>query len=439
MIDAETIVNARWVLPVAPPEAVLGHHSVVIDNGVIVAVEPTARAIKKYRAKEIIDLSNHAVIPGLVNSHTHAAMTLLRGYADDLPLEAWLNDYIWPAEAKWIDAPFIRAGMRLALAEMLRGGTTCFNDMYFFPDIVAECVEEAGSRASVGMIVIDFPTVWARDADEYLEKGLAVHDRFRHASRIVTAFAPHAPYTVSDGPLERIGVLAEELDLQIHMHVHETAHEVEEATSRLGMRPLERLDQLQLVSPRLQAVHATQLLDAEIDLLAVRGAHVVHCPESNQKLASGACPVKRLLGAGVNIALGTDSAASNDDLDMLGETRSAALFAKSASGDPTALPAHLALAAATLSGARALGIEQNVGSIEPGKAADLVAVDLRAPSTQPVYDPMDSVVYSASRDQVSDVWVAGRRLLENGRLTTLDLEAVLAEAVEWGERISAAR
>ena len=432
----------RWLVPVqssnpVPEQQVKENHGVAIDSGRIAAVDTREKLVESYTSSSVVELSDHVLIPGLVNAHTHSAMTLLRGYADDLPLMEWLSQHIWPAEAKWVNTEFVRVGTDLAIAEMIRSGTTCFNDMYFFPDITASQCEKAGMRACVGMIVIDFPTVWASDADEYIHKGLQVRDELRHASLVTAAFAPHAPYTVSNQPLEKIGVLAEELDCQIHMHVHETAHEIEESNARYGMRPLERLDQLGLVSPRLVAVHMTQLLPAEISTLADRGVNVVHCPQSNLKLASGFCPVNQLLEQKINVALGTDGASSNNDLDMIGETQSAALLAKAVSADPSAMNAHQALYAATRAGAIALGLDQETGSIKTGKSADLVAIDLSDPATQPVFHPLSQLVYSASRNQVTDVWIAGNQVLKHRVLTKMDHDAVLSNAREWGLKIHA--
>jgi 5-methylthioadenosine/S-adenosylhomocysteine deaminase len=363
-------------------------------------------------------------------------MTLMRGLADDLPLMTWLQEHIWPAEQKLVSAEFVQDGSLLACAEMLRGGTTCFNDMYFFAEETVRAVEQAGMRAVIGLIVIDFPSAWAQDADEYLRKGLELHDRLHNHGLITTAFAPHAPYSVSDEPLQRIATLAEELDIPIHMHVHETAEEVERAHSETGRRPLQRLDDLGLLNPRLLAVHMTQLDDKEIARCAETGVHVVHCPESNLKLASGFCPVQQLHEAGINVALGTDGAASNNDLDMWGEMRSAALLAKGVAADAMALPAERALRMATLDGARALGLEEEIGSLEIGKAADVIAVNLNDVSTQPVYHPLSQLVYATSREQVREVWVAGRHLLKDGQLTTLEADDLLGRARHWQTRIA---
>ena len=438
MERVDSLIKARWVVPVAPREAVLEQHAVAVRGGRIVAVLPQADADAAYRADATFELSDHALVPGLVNAHTHAAMSLFKGLADDLPLMEWLEGHIWPAEARFVGDRFVRDGTRLAIAEMLRGGTTCFNDMYFFPDEAARTAADAGMRAVIGLIVIDFPTVWARDADEYLAKALEVADQVKDDPLVATAFAPHAPYTVSDDPLERIRVLADELDIPVHIHLHETAGEVERAVVEDGVRPLARLDRLGLVNARLLAVHMTQLEPDEIALVAERGAHVVHCPDSNLKLASGFCPVARLAEAGAALALGTDGAASNNDLSMLAEMRTASLLAKAVAGDASALPAATALEMATLGGARALGLDDTIGTLEVGKAADLVAVDLGELESQPTYHPISQIVYAVDRHQVSHVWIAGRLLLKERELLTLEAEALAATAREWGARVAEA-
>ena len=435
MIEVDTLLYARWVVPVQPSGLVLENHCLAIDDGRIVALVANDDAVQRYTGREVRELRHHALIPGLVNAHTHAAMNLFKGLADDLPLMEWLHGHIWPAEQRWISETFVRDGTKLAIAEMLRGGTTCFNDMYFYPDEVARVASASGIRVSLGLIVVDFPTVWASDASEYIAKGTAVHDRLRDDPLITTAFAPHAPYTVSDEPLRRIATLAEELDVPIHMHVNETADEVTKSVASHGMRPIERLERLGLLSERLLAVHMTQASDDDIARFAHHGAHVVHCPESNLKLASGYCPVDAFHAAGVNVALGTDGAASNNDLDMLAEARTAALLAKAASTSPGTLPAEHALHMATLAGARALGLDHDIGSLEVGKAADVVALDFAMVEMQPVYHPISQLIYAANRQQVSDVWVAGRQLLNTGTLTTLDAMELIKNAQQWRERI----
>ncbi|UZR29725.1 TRZ/ATZ family hydrolase [Methylococcus mesophilus] len=431
----DTLITARWIIPVEPDGVTLEHHALAIDRGRIADLLPTTEALVKYQPRRIERLEHHALIPGLVNAHTHAAMTLLRGVADDLPLMQWLQEHIWPLEQKWIGEAFVRDGVQLAMAEMIRGGVTCFNDMYFFPEVVAREAVRAGMRAAVGMIVVDFPTAWAGDADEYLRKGLALRDDYRHEPLIATVFAPHAPYTVSDEPLARIRTWSEELDCPVHIHLHETADEIHRSGQQYGMRPLKRLDQLGLVGPHLIGVHMTQLEDGEIARLAETGASVVHCPESNLKLASGFCPAAKLLAAGINVALGTDGAASNNDLDLLGETRTAALLAKAVANDAAALPAHQALRMATLNGAAALGLAAETGSLAVGKSADVVAIGLEHIESLPIYNPVSDLVYAAGRQQVTDVWVAGRQVLKRRELLTLDAAEIREKTLIWRDKL----
>ncbi len=435
MITVDTLLHCRWIAPVEPVAQVLEHHTLVIHEGRILDLLPSDRARASYRATMEHELDTHLLIPGFVNAHTHAAMSLLRGLADDLPLHEWLNGHIWPAESRWVNEEFVHDGTQLAMAEMLRGGTTCFNDMYYFPNVTARAASGCGMRACIGLIVIDFPTVWAADSAEYISKGLAVHDHYHGDPLIRTLFAPHAPYTVSDAPLSHLRILADELDLGIHMHVQETAGEVDQAVELTGKRPLVRLHELGLVAPDLLAVHMTQLTSEEIAEFAAAGAHVVHCPESNLKLASGICPAQALLAAGINVALGTDGAASNNDLDMIGEMRTAALLGKIASNDASALPAYTVLRMATLNGAIALGLGDQIGSLVKGKWADLAAINLDTLETQPLFDPVSQLVYASSREQVTDVWVAGVQLLKKRQLTTLDGADILERAHAWQRRI----
>ena len=430
------VIHAGWVIPVEPDGEIYSDHTIVVDDTRISAIMPTAQWRAPTHPVTEITCPEHVLIPGLINAHTHAAMSLFRGMADDRPLMEWLEQHIWPAESACVDRGFVRDGTRLAAAEMLLGGTTCFNDMYFFPDETAAAAIEAGIRAVVGMIVIDLPSAWASNIDEYFRKGQAVHDRYRAHPLITSAFAPHAPYTVDDAALKRIATLAEELDLPVHIHLHETADEIDAAVAATSVRPLRRLEGLGLVSPRLIAVHMTALEASELELLRRTGTHVVHCPESNLKLASGFCPVAELLEHEINVACGTDGAASNNDLDMLSEMRTASLLAKGLARDPCALPAATALRMATYNGAKALAMEADIGSLEVGKLADIVAIDLGDARARPLYDPMSQVVYSAHRDQVQQVWVGGRHVVQNGQLASLDAGALRASADHWQRRIS---
>jgi len=435
-VAIDLLIRPEWIIPIEPAGVTLSEHAIAIDRGKILAIKPDAEARVAWLPRQTVTLPRQVVMPGLVNAHTHAAMSLLRGYADDLPLMRWLNEHIWPAEAKHADAGFVRAGTLLACAEMLRGGITTFNDMYFFPEAAAEAALVSGMRASLGMIAIEFPTRYAADPDDYLAKGLAVRDRHSGESRLSFCLAPHAPYTVSDKTFEKIATLADQLEIPIHIHLHETAHEIEESLKLHGVRPLERLHRLGLLSPQLIAVHAVHLTGAEIELLGRHGCHLAHCPTSNMKLASGIAPLAAAVTGGVNISLGTDGAASNNRLDMFHELRHAALLAKVASLDAQAFGAHAALAAATLGGARALGLDARIGSLLPGKDADLCAIDLGEWDQQPCYDPASHVVYVAGREHVTHTWVGGDLLMSGGIPSQINVSELLDIAGLWHTRLT---
>lgn len=434
-IKIDTLLEARWIIPVEPAGAVLHDYAIAIDQGVIQSILPNAEARLQFAPKERIVLSNHALIPGLVNLHTHAAMSLMRGLADDLPLMEWLNNHIWPTESKHMNADFVLDGTGLACAEMLKGGTTCFNDMYFFPEASAQAALSIGMRAAIGMIIIDFPTVYASDADDYLAKGLAMRDEYRHHPLLSFCFAPHAPYTVGDKTFTNILTYAEQLDLSIHIHLHETDIEIRNSLKTSGLRPIERLHKLGLFSPNLIAVHMIHLTSEEIGLIGDQGCSVAHCPSSNLKLASGFAPIPALLRQGINVGLGSDSAASNNRLDMFEEMRLAALLAKAQSSKAEELPAHQALQMATLNGARALGLGDRTGSLVVGKMADITAVDFSRLELLPCYDPISHLVYSADRQHVSHVWIDGKMLLNERQFTTLDEQELLHRVAFWQDRI----
>jgi 5-methylthioadenosine/S-adenosylhomocysteine deaminase len=436
MKAVDTLLEARWVIPVEPHGVVLDDHAVALAGDTIADVLPIDAARQKYGSAARVALAEHALIPGLVNAHTHNPMTLMRGLADDLPLMTWLQQHVWPAEARVMGPEFVRDGVELAIAEMLRGGTTCCSENYFFPDVQAATYLRHGFRAVVGLPFIEFPSAWARTRDEYFDKNLAVHDEYRGEALIATTLAPHAPYTVADETFARIRMLSDQLDLPVHIHVHETAHEVDEGRKLHGMRPFARLQALGLVNDHLIAVHMTQLTDAEIAACAESGVSVVHCAESNLKLASGFCPAEKLRRAGANVAIGTDGCASNNDLDMFGEMRTAALLAKGVAGDASAFDAGYALQAATLNGARAIGLGDRIGSIVAGKQADLAAVRLDALESQPVYHPLSQLVYATARAQVSDVWIGGVRKVAHGAVLGLDADALRANARFWQARLA---
>ncbi|SDY26134.1 TRZ/ATZ family hydrolase [Pseudomonas salomonii] len=431
----DLLLLPTWLVPVEPAGVVLKEHGLGIRDGRIAFIGPRAAALK-LAASEVRELPGMLLSPGLINAHGHAAMSLFRGLADDLPLMTWLEKHIWPAEAKWVDEAFVRDGTDLAIAEQLKGGITCFSDMYFYPKVASDCVHNSGMRAQIALPILDFPIPGAGSADEAIRQGVELFGDLKHHPRIKITFGPHAPYTVSDDNLEKIRVIAEELDAAIHMHVHETAFEVQQAVDKTGERPLARLGRLGLLGPRFQAVHMTQISEDDLALLVESNTSVIHCPESNLKLASGFCPVERLWQAGVNVAIGTDGAASNNDLDLLGETRTAAMLAKAVAGSATALDAHRALRMATLNGARAMGLDSEIGSLEVGKVADIVAFDLSGLAQQPIFDPVSTLIYATGRECVKHLWVAGKQLLDDRRLTRMDEQQLTATAIAWGQRIS---
>ena len=434
----DLLIEARWIAPV-DSDALLEHHAVAIDNGRILALLPSNQARRRFQPARQRILDKHLLIPGLVNTHTHAAMTLLRGIADDLPLMEWLQKHIWPAEAAHMSPQFVLDGTRLACVEMLRGGITCFNDMYFFPDASAQAASELGMRATIGITTLEFPTPYASDADDYLDKGLAVRERWLEHPLINFSLAPHAPYTVNDASFERIATLAGQLALPIHCHIHETQQEIVDSLKLHGKRPLARLHDLGLTGPGLIAVHAVHLDDGDIRLLAESGSHVAHCPTSNLKLASGIAPLKRLLDAGINVGLGTDGAASNNRLDLPGEMRLASLLAKGSTGDAAAVSARHALRMATLGGAQALGLATRIGSITPGKQADLCAIDLSSSDCRPCFDPVAHLVHVAGREAVSDVWVDGKCCIEAKTLLANSPNNLEAALTLWQNRLEVCR
>jgi 5-methylthioadenosine/S-adenosylhomocysteine deaminase len=428
-------IDARWVVPIQPAGALVDH-ALIVDGGRIVALARTADADRDYRASTHVNLPEHVLIPGLVNAHTHAAMTLMRGVADDVPLKPWLEREIWPREARLVAPDFVHDGTLLAAAEMLRGGITCCNDMYFYPDAAARAYEEAGMRAMLGMPILDFPTPYAADADAYIARGLAARDAFKHATRLSFSLAPHAPYTVADATWKTIVMFARQLDLPIQTHVAETKAEVDDARAATHETPLVRLDRLGATGPAFVAIHAVHLDTGDIDRLATQRCHVVHCPGSNMKLASGIAPIEALLGRNINVALGTDGAASNNRLDLFSEMRLASLLAKVATGDAAAIPAATALRMATLNGAAALGLDGEIGSLEVGKQADATAVRIADVATLPMYDPASHLINVAGREHVTDVWIAGDRIVEAGQLLTIDVAALCSRANAWQQRIA---
>lgn len=433
----DTIIHAKWLIPMSKSGLILEHHSLIIQQQMIREILPRSEVENYFFSDENYDLNEHIVIPGLINAHGHAPMSLLRGYADDLALQPWLEEKIWPAEARWVSEKFVRDGAELAIAEMLLSGTTAFTDMYFFPDLVAKAALKANIRAHLTSPVLDFPTVWAKDPDEYIHKAMTLHDKYKNNEHIHVGFGPHATYTVSDQPMQKLATYASELDIAIHLHTHETAQEVQQAVDKSDKRPLGHLHELGLLIPNLQCVHMTQLLDDEISLLADCGVSVVHCPASNMKLASGLCPTGKLMDAGIIVGLGTDGSASNNELNMINEMRLAALLGKITSDDASSLSAWQALHMATVNGAKLMGLGEQTGTLESGKFADITAVNLNRLNTSPVYDPVNTLVYSAQANQVSHVWVAGKLNVKDHQLISLDAHALHEKAKDWADKIQA--
>ncbi len=433
----DTLILAGWCVPIEPANHVLSDHAVAVNDGKIVDILPVSEARQRYEAGAVVDRPDHVLLPGFVNAHTHAAMSLLRGIADDMPLERWLEEGVWPVEFRCMSTEMVRDGTRLAIAEMLMSGCTCFSDQYFYPEIIAETAVDLNMRAMVGTPVIDFKTAWSNNASECLSKGAdLVHDAYADHPLVSSCFVPHSTATVSDEAFTELRVVADQLDRRVQIHLHESAQEIENELKSNGKRPIERLQDLGLVNASLMAVHAVHVTEEEISLFADAGVVVAHCPRSNLKLANGIAPVAAFREAGITVALGTDSAASNNVMDMLGETRTASLLAKARAGDAAALPAAEALRMATLDGAQALGLADSIGSIEKGKWADLACIDLRHINSQPVFDPVSQIVYTVHPNQVSDVWVAGKHQVENGTLNHIDVDDLLQRTAEWQYRIA---
>jgi len=434
------LIQPDWIVPVEPQGSVLREHDLAIQGERILELLPRAVAAERHPQAERVTLPGHLVTPGLVNAHTHASMTLLRGVGDDLPLQRWLEERIWPLEGRLMSPGFVFDGAVLACEEMLRGGITCFNDMYFFPEAVADAARALGMRVSLGIIVVDFPSAYASGPSDYLRKGLELRDRLGDEALTSFCLAPHAPYSVSDDALRQVGILASELGLPIHIHLHETAGEITDSVARYGVRPIERLDALGLVGPDTIAVHAVHLSTGDLDRMARRGVSVAHCPHSNLKLGSGVAPAAEWLERGINVAFGTDGSASNNRLDLLAEARTGALLAKGVSGRAELWSAHELLHALTLAGARALGLDDRIGSLLPGKCADLVAFDLRRHEFQPVFDPVSQLIHAAGREAVAEVWIAGKRVVQTRQLCETAAQAIIPEVVSrtgmWQNRIS---
>lgn len=434
--QVDLMIKPQWILPIVPTNTVLEDCALIVDRGLIKALLPVAEADRLYQARELIELPNQVVMPGFINAHGHAAMSLLRGYADDLPLETWLNDHIWPAEARFVSDEFVRDGTKHAVAEMIRSGTTCFSDQYFFPEIATEVSVQAGIRCRIAFPILEFPSAWGQGPDEYIHKGLALRDDYKNHPLVQIAFGPHAPYTLEDASLQSVAVLAEELDAHIQIHLHETASEVADSLKLHGVRPIERMENLGILGPRTEAVHMTQLIDSDIELLDRYNTAVIHCPQSNLKLASGLCPVSKLRETAVVVGVGTDSAASNNNLDMLKEVNQASLIAKVVAKDASSLNAFESLQMVTLDGAKAMGLDDQLGSLETGKQADLISVSMDHLQTEPLYNMASQLVYASNASQVQNSWIHGKQVLANGQLTTMNEQEIRARSKEWAQKIA---
>lgn len=433
----DLMIETKWVVTASLEQPLLQNTTVVINQQKILAILPIEAAKAQFSSTDLVILDSHVLMPGLINLHTHAAMSLMRGLADDKPLMTWLNDYIWPAEQAVVTVQYVKDASLLSAAEMLAGGTTCFNDMYFYPEATYEASNQAGIRANLGLVVIDFKTNYANDAEDCLKKGVDVHAQLAGQSLVTTSLAPHAPYTVSDTSFERILSYADQMDLTIHTHLHETLNEITESEKVYGVRPIERLQNIGLLGSNLTAAHVVHCNTEEMALLAEYGCHVAHCPSSNLKLGSGVAPVSQLLASDVNIGLGTDGVASNNRLDMFAEMRLAALLAKGVNQDATALPAQKAVEMVTINAAKAVGLDKKIGSIEIGKEADLTAIDLSDLSVSPCYDPISHLVYACGREHVTHTWVAGNLRYNRGKFTNIDAMEITAIIDRWQPKLNA--
>jgi 5-methylthioadenosine/S-adenosylhomocysteine deaminase len=432
------IIANGIVVTVDGTRRVLSPGSVAIDGRDIVAVDTPQAIASGYRAADTIDAAGSVVMPGLINTHTHAPMVLYRGLADDLALMDWLQQYIFPAEAKTVTPAFVRAGTRLALLEMIRSGTTTYADMYYFEEEIARETRAAGVRGVLGETIIQFPSPDAKTPGEALARTERFIREFATDDLIVPAVAPHSMYTLDGATLKAVRALADREHVPVLIHLAETRDEIATAREKYAATPARYLESLGFFGPRTLAAHGVHLTPDDIAILAAQGVGVSHNPESNMKLASGTAPVPALRAAGVAVGLGTDGAASNNDLDMFEAMRQAALLHKLQSNDARTLPAAEVLAMATRDGARALGLDRTIGSLEPGKRADVIVVSMRAPRQTPMYDPLSHLVYVTRGDDVRTTIVNGRVLMREGKMVTLDEPAILDEARRLAAQVRAA-
>lgn len=437
MQKVNQLIEARWGVPMSHPHPeIMEHWAVAVSEGVIVATGPADRLKQIYTSDEHIQLTKHVLLPGFINAHAHSPMVLLRALSDDVRLKNWLEDCIWPAEKSLISQSFIEDGMCLAIAEMLRTGTTCINEHYFMPSIAAQTCQTMGMRAVIGLWVGDIQLPWAPSVDACFEAGLTLLDQAQFSDIIQFSWAPHSPYLLNDTELKKLASYSHSTQLPVHIHCHETQHEIEHSMRTLGLRPLARLAASGLLNEKLILVHMVETNQEDLAQLVTAGAHVITCPKSNAKLASGHAPLLEIRSAGVNVGLGTDSAASNNSLDMLEECRMMALLNKAVTRNPAALSAYECLYAATMGNAHALGLEAQVGSIDVGKKADLIAFNLDSLNTYPHHHPIAQLVYAAHSQQISHVWTQGRLRIKEGSFVDIDEQKLKRIAKHWSDKTS---
>lgn len=435
MQKVDYILRADYLLTMEDDMSVIRDGAVAVTGTDITGTGSFDEISEKYSSDNITDGENRVIFPGLINTHTHAPMVYFRGLADDLPLQDWLEKHIWPAETKWLTEEFVSDSIELAVLEMLKAGVTTYADQYFYQNAAGKKLEKLGMRGVLGAGIIDFPSLYAKTADDYFTNAKNLIENWKDSDLVTPCIAPHATYTCGPDNYKRAKEMAEKYDVMIHTHLAETQFEVSETERRYGKTPVEYFEDIGLLSDRLFAAHCVWLTDNEIELLAKRNVGVSHCIESNLKLASGFAPVDRLLKAGVIVAFGTDGAASNNDLCILGEMSTAAKVHKAVSGDPTVLDSRTALMMATKNGAHILGLGDTVGTLEEGKKADLVIASLDRPHLLPIYDIYSHITYCMRPSDIETVMVNGKIVVQDSRLVTADEEEILATARKWQKKI----
>jgi 5-methylthioadenosine/S-adenosylhomocysteine deaminase len=435
-MNSTFIVRAQYLITMNKKEQIIENGAVVVKNGRIADIGEFGEILKKYKEQiPIYGNSHSALMPGFINTHTHAAMVLFRGIADDLPLKQWLTEHIWPREAKFLSEEFVYDGTLLACLEMLKSGTTTFSDMYFFTESIAKAAKDAGIKAVVGQGVLDFPTPSGSGAKDYLAKAEDFIKNFKSDDYIIPAVAPHAIYTCSRETLLSCKELALKYNVPMHIHLSETFQEVEESINRHGLRPVKYLDSIGFLEGKIIAAHCVWLNQEEIEIMAKHNVGVSHCIESNLKLSSGIAPVAKMIRKGVKVSMGTDGAASNNNLDLLEEISIAAKVQKGITADPTVLDVKTCMKMLTIWAAEGLGLENEIGSIEIGKKADMILMNLRKPHLQPIYDIYSAIIYSAKASDIEDVFVNGVPVILNGRAQFVDEDEIIDKALWWSEKI----